>query len=383
MSQSTRPRILIVIGTLAHVGGAERQGVYLAEYLKSLPNCDVDLLAFADGQPIRDAVKHLDINVHVHPYYFRWPKQKRAISLTKLAARLRFKIRPTVILPFVGIHSKAIAQVAKYSGATFTWWNQQDEGRDLHGTAEERRILNRLSCITSNSTIGRDFLVDTYGLTPDSVLIYNNGTPVPKCQERNDDLRRDLGVDNRQVVTMVANITPFKDHATLLKAFAEVRLTCCTDPVLLLAGHLKDQAHVHGLKNLAFDLGLTNDCVRFLGPVDSINDLLRATDVVAHSSVLEGCPNAVCEAMAFGLPVVATDIPGCRQALGDNARQWLAEPSDSSDLARKLIKLLNNESKQFEVGMANRERILSEFSIEGMNQFFKEQIELGIGYPLS
>ena len=383
MKERRRRKILVVIGTLAHMGGAERQAVHLMEYLTEKTECDVELLAFEDGLLIRTAVERLGVKIHAHPYYFRWPKRKRIASLARLAARIKFQVKPDAILPFVGIHSKAIAQIGRYTGAKFYWWNQQDEGRDLFGTAEEKRILHRLSCITSNSTIGRDFLAATYDINPSRIRVYNNGTPLPREVSRCDVFRERIGVGNRPMITMLANVTPFKDHATLLKAFQIVLKETAANPVLLLAGHLRDDAHLQSLKTLAFDLGLSSESVRFLGPVSEVDLLLRGSDVVAHSSLLEGCPNAVCEAMAYGLPVVATDIPGCRQALGDDAGCSLVSPSNPTAFAVSLIQMLNDEGLRAAAGRANRERIRSEFSLDGMNDFFRQQIEDGLGCSLN
>jgi len=373
--------LLVVIGTLAHIGGAERQALYLVEHLASLPGCRVEVLTFEDGSALRPTLDALDVPIHVHPYYFRWSRGRRLRSLLRLAWLLRFRIKPDALLPFVGIHSKAMAQVWPFSGARFCWWNQQDEGRDLHGTREEGRILRRASCITSNSEAGRDFLSETYGLPRDSILVYNNGTPLPDLvaiQGRANDR------NGRLSVCMIANITSFKDHETLFRAWPKVRDHFPADQrlVLRLAGHLRDQRTVHGLKVLAFELGLSSDEVKFLGPVEDVNSLILESDVVVHSSLTEGCPNAVCEAMAMGRAVVATDIPGCRQALGPEGIEWLAAPGDPAALADRIICMLESPELRRNTGVNNRRRVESEFSITGMNRFFHQCIDAGLNCRL-
>ena len=373
----------IAIGTLSHMGGAERQSLYLVEHLAKSADLDVEVLTFTDATAVIKPLDDLGVPVHVLSYYERWSVKKRLMSLARIAWHIRRRIQPDALLPFGTPTSKAMALVWPYTGARFCWWNQQDEGRDLFGTAEEKRILHRLSCITSNSTIGRDFLAATYDINPSRIRVYNNGTPLPREVSRCDVFRERIGVGNRPMITMLANVTPFKDHATLLKAFQIVLKETAANPVLLLAGHLRDDAHLQSLKTLAFDLGLSSESVRFLGPVSEVDLLLRGSDVVAHSSLLEGCPNAVCEAMAYGLPVVATDIPGCRQALGDDAGCSLVSPSNPTAFAVSLIQMLNDEGLRAAAGRANRERIRSEFSIDGMNDFFRQQIEDGLGCSLN
>ncbi len=110
---------LVVIGTVAHMGGAERQALYLVRHLSRLHDCTVEVLAFEDGQLLRPELERLGVSLHIHPYYFLWSRARRAKALAKLAWRLRHTIKPDALLPFVGIHSKAIAQVWPFSGSSF------------------------------------------------------------------------------------------------------------------------------------------------------------------------------------------------------------------------------------------------------------------------
>jgi glycosyltransferase involved in cell wall biosynthesis len=378
------PKLLVVIGTLDHMGGAERQALYLVEHLAGLKGCTVEVLTFHDGENLRHPLRNLGVAVHVCPYYFRWPRARRTRALARLAWQLRFKIKPDAILPFVGIHSKAVAQAWGYTRARFCWWNQQDEGRDLNGTPVEAKILRKVSAITSNSFAGRDVLARTYGLAPESILVYNNGTPILKPVDA-QPLRSRLRIGRRPVVSMIANVTSFKDHSTLIEAWAIVRNHFSEDesPVLLLAGSLSETATVARLQVQTFNLGLSSSKVKFLGAVDDIVEVISASDLVVHSSTTEGCPNAVCEAMALSRPVVATDIPGSRQALGDDAVESLAPERDPVTLAHRIIRLLEDDELRATIGHRNRERIQSQFSIETMNVFFQELIEKHLGVSLA
>jgi glycosyltransferase involved in cell wall biosynthesis len=145
--------------------------------------------------------------------------------------------------------------------------------------------------------------------------------------------------------------------------------------VLALAGHLKDTAQVGKLKVLAFDLGLGTS-VRFLGPLDTVNELMWESDLVVHSSVKEGCPNAVCEAMALGKPVVATDILGTRQALDEAFwNDCLAAPLDAQALAQRMLVFLKHADLSTKTGARNRQRIERHFAVEAMCEFFLSLID--------
>lgn len=362
------------------MGGAERQALYFVEHLAKSADYSVEVLSFTDGPAIGDALDRLSVKAHVLPYNDRWPARKRVRSLARMAWHVRGKVRPDCLLPFGTPTSKAMALAWPYTGARFCWWNQQDEGREIYGTPRERQLLNAVSCITSNSEIGRDKISQTFQIHPDRILVYNNGTPIPDGKLPASNWRETLKLESRPVVTMIANITRFKDHLTLLDAWKKVQSSLALDvaPVLLLAGNMLEKSRVSELKQHAFDIGLSSSHLRFLGQVKDVLGLILESDLVVHSSLTEGCPNAVCEAMSLGVAVVATDIPGCRQALGSQNQRWLTEPGNSSMMADRIIELLESKDLRGAVGNQNRTRIASDFTINGMNAFFEQQIRNGL-----
>ena len=179
--------------------------------------------------------------------------------------------------------------------------------------------------------------------------------------------REKLGLSkDTLLVGMIANISPCKDHPTLLRAWQSVeeRFSRKGQRVaLLLAGESARMGD--RIKILAFDLRLNS--VFLLGRVDDIPTLLNDCDLIVHSSVNEGCPNAVLEAMAMSRAVVGTDIPGMRQALGDAcAERCLAQPHSASDLAERIVTVLEDPELRSELGAANFRRVKEEFSVEKM-----------------
>jgi glycosyltransferase involved in cell wall biosynthesis len=104
--------------------------------------------------------------------------------------------------------------------------------------------------------------------------------------------------------------------------------------------------------------------VRFLGGREDVADLYRAADLLVFPSRAEGCPNAVLEAMASGLPVVATDVPGNREAVGEHDKAgWLVPSEDPAALVEAVATLLASPALRQEVALAARERILERFDI--------------------
>jgi glycosyltransferase involved in cell wall biosynthesis len=165
---------------------------------------------------------------------------------------------------------------------------------------------------------------------------------------------------------MVANLHAKKDHATLVAAWRRVvdRFDGLDQaPHLLLAGVLGDQydALVRQVATLSLE-----GHVHFLGEVGNVGDLLRTVDLAVFSSHAEGIPNAVLEAMAHELAVVATDYPGIREAVGPEGRSLLARPCDSEGLADKILMAAADSPLRERLGQQGRRRVVKLFSVDRM-----------------
>ena len=180
---------------------------------------------------------------------------------------------------------------------------------------------------------------------------------------------------------MLSNVHRNKDNATLLIAWRAVldnRQSPHQEAVLILAGWLHPEADK--VKALAFDLNLGQN-VRFLGSVDDIAGLLSAVDLGVFSSKSEGCPNGILECMASGLPIVATDIPGVREAVGSAGLGYLALPDDAGTFAQRILDLADDSKEASSLGKIYRERIHAEFSPDQMVQKMVAQISKAMKSP--
>jgi glycosyltransferase involved in cell wall biosynthesis len=355
-------RFLFVIGQYDAMGGSERQAIILAKELQRY-GCCIHFLSWGGAGRVTDQLAEMNIPAHTFPLSWQANRTKRLFELRRLTAFIR-KIAPDYLLPYIGFNCKIIGLIWKRTGAKYTWWNQRDEGRDLFGSKIERRIIHSVPNVISNSFEGRDFLVNRYDLPADRIKVIQNGIRIPTLAENAGQCwRRELGLEERDLLlTMVANLTKYKDHETLLKAFAKL---CDQQPEtrfhLALAGMYRETTLP--LKSLAFDLNLSGK-VHFLGPIESVPELLAATDLYVHSSYTEGCPNAVLEAMSQGVCVCGTDVSGIRQALGDSVDGIVAPPQDSEALRNVMRRLANNTLQRERLGAMNRQRIADHFSPE-------------------
>lgn len=184
----------------------------------------------------------------------------------------------------------------------------------------------------------------------------------PAPLQRRLDARAALGLDDDAVVFgCVARMTPVKRHADLLDAFANVRRTT-PQARLLLVGDGPDLPEVQA-KIAALGIG---EDVTLLSFRDDVDDLLPAMDALVLCSSSEGMSNAILEAMACGLPVVATAVGGNLHLVQHEQTGLLVPPLDPISLAASLQWLAQSPHARRRMGLAARSRIEREFSLDAM-----------------
>ena len=180
--------------------------------------------------------------------------------------------------------------------------------------------------------------------TPRGVEVVGN--PVLPMPDRGDAPRLP-----RPCLLAVGRLYPQKNYGLLLRAFAQAA-TSQPDWTLCVAG-LGPQRQE--LERLARELGLDSR-VRFLGHVADVGGLLAQADAYALSSLYEGFPNALCEAMAAGLPCVSTDCPSGPADIVKDGENGLLTPSGGVQaLAGALARLMADEGLRQRLGAAARD----------------------------
>ena len=191
------------------------------------------------------------------------------------------------------------------------------------------------------------------GIRPSKLTTIWNGIDLERFEHR--------GSNPSGPAVIVARLNPEKDHDTLIRAVALVR---ATDPAfqLLIAG---DGPCLETLKALANDLGL-EDSLRFLGTVDNIPGLLREASVLVLTSLKEGISLTLLEAMATGLPVVATRVGGNPEVVVDGETGLLVAPGSPRELADALLNIRQNRAMASAFGRAGRDRAERLFDVRRM-----------------
>jgi len=162
-------------------------------------------------------------------------------------------------------------------------------------------------------------------------------------------------------VLVVGRFSPPKRHDLVLRAFAGVQGRF-PGSELWFVGDGDDRP---AAERLAAELGVQG-ATRFLGVRHDVPDLLAQAACFVLASDYEGCPLSVIEAMAAGVPVVATSVGGVPEVVQDGVTGILGEPGQPDGLARGLAEVLGDERRAVELGRAGRELAQQRFSREQM-----------------
>jgi glycosyltransferase involved in cell wall biosynthesis len=206
----------------------------------------------------------------------------------------------------------------------------------------------------------RQHCINVDRIAPARVLTIYNGLDVADW----DTANQRANVAGRVLVSTVGNIRKVKGHDVFIKAAASV-VQQFPNVTFSVAGEVLDLAYFKELQDLVRDLKLT-DHFRFISGVTNLREHLSAADIFVLPSRSEGFSNAIIEAMAASLPVVATDVGGNAEAVKDGVSGFIVPPDDIAALSEAIIELLSDPSKAKEMGIAGRDLAAERFTIEAM-----------------
>jgi len=222
-----------------------------------------------------------------------------------------------------------------------------------------RKIGNRCKHADALVAISREIAreLSAGGYEPARIHSLPNGVPVPESPwQRRPDWRR------APRAVFVGRLAPEKGLRTLIDAWPTVRMAY-PDARLILIGEGSERP---ALESQARSLGLTlglDRAVEIPGVIADVTSALRNADLFVLPSKEEGMSIALLEAMALGIPLVASSIPGNRRLVSDFKHGRLASPEDPRALARVITEQWENFDRAFHMSRAARSRVQQEFSI--------------------
>ena len=205
-----------------------------------------------------------------------------------------------------------------------------------------------------------------------TILIPGVGIDLDKFQKKEptrQEIRNKLGIPDGKIILMsVGELTKRKNHMVVVEALAwlkeyDILYVICGD------GPLKAR-----LRAKAEELGV-RDRLKLLGFRKDIAELHKAADIFVFPSLQEGLPVALMEAMASGLPIVASKIRGNEDLISNNQGGYLINPKDSEQIAKAIEKMIQNPEKREKMEKRNLEIITKygqETVLQKMDEFFDE-----------
>jgi glycosyltransferase involved in cell wall biosynthesis len=208
------------------------------------------------------------------------------------------------------------------------------------------------------------------GVRNDRIRVVHSGVDcdcfAPPDEARREAARRRLRLGlNDVAIGAVGALVPRKGHRVLIEAMAlahqhqeskEGGLRC----FIAGAGPLREEltGQIHELRAM--------DVIQMIGPLEDARELLAALDIFAMPSLSEGLGVAAIEAMATGLPVVASAAAGLRELVEEGVNGFLYSPGDEQRFAGLLVQLAADPARRRAAGRESRRRAIAEFSVQSM-----------------
>ena len=257
------------------------------------------------------------------------------------------------------------------------------EAADPEGQNRKRNVIRRclsplVDRFVSVSDDLKNWLTHTVGIPERKVVRIHNGVDTQKfapvsaigCQLSavggqfvpDGALRRALSLPpDAIVIGAVGRLDAVKDHRSLLQAFAKIAVADKRVRLVIVGdGPMRGQIAAQ-IKQLQI-----GDHVQLLGERQDISELLKTFDVFTLTSIAEGISNTVLEAMASGLPIVATSVGGNPELVEHGVSGHLIPAQDVSALASALLGYVRDSDLRRSHGSAARRRAVDQFSLERM-----------------
>lgn len=258
-----------------------------------------------------------------------------------------------------------------------------EHGRHFPDSRSAKRVaVNRVLLRSDDRLIGvgesvRKALVDNEGLPEHRTETIYNGVPLErflaiKCDESlKQAVRAELEIGaNEFAIIQVARLNALKDHATAIRTIKRLRDSGVPAKLILVGdGEERPQLEQLVAKNQLVD------AVVFLGARSDIPRLLAAGDAFLLSSISEGIPLTLIEAMGAGLPIVSTDVGGIPEVIEHGVSGLLAPARDDEQLASHLRMLWQHPNRKTELAEKGVLRATENFSLENMHRQYVDVYE--------
>jgi glycosyltransferase involved in cell wall biosynthesis len=364
-------RLLLIIPTLVR-GGAEKQLMLLA---KGLPRdeFDVQVVVLTHTGPLEENLRAAKIPVTVIGK--RWKFDP--LSYFRLKRHLQ-SVKPDIVHTWLFAANAYGRQAPLSAGVKHVLAGERcvDPWKSSWQLMIDRALARRTEKIVTNSSGVKDFYFSR-DLPAEKFVVIPNGVQLASQTDLTSraELLAELSLPpNARLIGAVGRLWPQKRVKDLIWA-ADLLKSTRDDTHLLIVGDGPQRSRLERYR----EQNEIVDRVHFLGERDDVPRLMPHFDVLWMGSEYEGQSNAILEAMSACVPVVATDIPGNRDLVVDGVTGFLVPVGDRYEFTRRTHWLLDDAALKERLGLAARERIEREFTVEQMVQRHAELYRQVVG----
>jgi glycosyltransferase involved in cell wall biosynthesis len=353
------PHVLLVIDQFPEsLGGGERVALKVAELLPRF-GYRASILTFGI-HPKSPALHYARCPIYVLPL-------QRVFDFNTIRAIFAFRSllrseQIQIVQTFFESSDLWGGLLTKVTSAAKLVWSRRDMGILR---ARKHRVAYRLMASMPDAVFAvsgqvRNHCIEVDHIDPERVFTIYNGLDL-ESWPRAHKYAKTLGGMH---VTTVGNVRRVKGHDLFIQAAAEV-LKHYPQVQFHVVGEVLEPEYFAELKQLTLNLGISSN-FHFLGGMSDISDYLVGTDIFVLPSRSEGFSNAVIEAMAASLPVVATTVGGNAEAVVEGITGYLVDANDPVSLASAITKLVSDPAKAITMGAAGRALVVEKFTADAM-----------------
>jgi L-malate glycosyltransferase len=349
------------------IGGTERQFVHVANGLDR-SQFSVEIACFERRGPLLETLLP-DTVVHTYPVegsFHSWCSIKSQLRLMR-----DLRGRQVDIIHTYGWYPNVFGiPAARLACRPITIASLRDAGAYM--TPAKTRAL-KFACaladsIVANSNAGRNWLIQ-HGVSDAKIEVIRNGIVVPPPRVRTEApsrMREEFGIPpGVPVCACIGRLVSGKGIEYYLRAARIVSDRGRNIRFLMIGAHSSERGYRSEMELLARELNLAGQVI-FTGQRQDVTDMLQDVDLVVHPSLTEGLSNVILEAMAAGIPVVATNVGGNPELVQDGKTGLLVPAENAEEIADAICRLLDQPAMARTFGETARERVIHEFSIRRM-----------------
>jgi glycosyltransferase involved in cell wall biosynthesis len=348
-----QPLSILLLQTDTHIGGTEMMNFRVWQALSARGH-HVDVCCL-------DGIGPLDAQYRAAGYEPTYLESKQRSALRVLHDLRRvLREKQYDLVHIFGLRANLFGRIAAHAAPNtriITGQRSIDTWRKRYHNLLDRLTSRRVDHFIANSHAVARWLHETVGLSASRISVVHSGIDAkPFTSAARGTIRQAYQLPpGALIVTCVANLRPAKGHDMLLQALPALQPPRPTYLLLVGDGPLRAE--------LEMQLPPSQCQVHFLGHRTDVPAILADSDIFVLASAWEGLPGAVLEAMASGLPVVATDVGGVPELVVNGTTGLLVPAGDSAEMTAALDTLLNSPGLRAKMGHAGRERVAQHFTL--------------------